>query len=589
MTEMRQPREVDMVPEELRFVPQVKSDIIIQRRDVTLAPIEAANEYTRDGTNTITFNVQGHRELSQLLDTKSAYFTWWVKFSNAYPVEDVSMLIEEIIISSNGRTIERIRHAQYIQHFLRGYGMSRKSKARLGKRCGFQSVEDRTVQQYKMTDFQSFGINAAGNEAHAQVAADGGVAAIPALANYYGYGFRKGTKTSTAPHVDNDDADILNYVNGDEGYVDFVGKESRRRWKHLTRMCDNLGYMRKQVARQVGAAGDGAGNGPDALIEGEGNYHLMKFRLPCSGLLSSEKMLPIGWMPLTIQLRLSDTARATDQGGVEGQFGYTIKRPRLHMNVCSVGQAYASAMAQRLRGPGLTLNCKMFDTFFSIISTDKQIVIPSNKQRLSKVYVMFHEGGSDTDQMKNAYRSSVTGGPIYSSLSGNDVAGNPYDSLAAHGGSCLQSYQFQVGTEVSEAVTLEISSGNLVPGNGNVNTGMAFLEKYLRSIGAVNGHEQETEFWGRELDPLKCNDHEGGDLLQTFLAKYFVAVYDGEKILGSNIETGVDTESGKDIVVDLRWAGGIPQGNDQHKVRVQALIQYHAQIVIKENDVSISF
>ena len=118
---------------------------------------------------------------------------------------------------------------------------------------------------------------------------------------------------------------------------------------------------------------------------------------------------------------------------------------------------------------------------------------------------------------------------------------------------------------------------------------MAYLEKYLRSIGAVNGHEQEKEFWGKDLDPLRCNDHEGGDLLQTFLAKYFVAVYDGEKILGSNIETGVDTESGKDIVLDLRWANGQPQGGANNKVRVQALIQYHAQIVIKENDVSISF
>ena len=69
MTELRAAREVDMVPEELRFVPQVKSDIIIQRRNVTLAPIEAADKYTRDGTNTITFNVQGHKELSQLLDS----------------------------------------------------------------------------------------------------------------------------------------------------------------------------------------------------------------------------------------------------------------------------------------------------------------------------------------------------------------------------------------------------------------------------------------------------------------------------------------------------------------------------------------
>ena len=148
MTELRQAREVDMVPEELRYVPQVKSDIIIQRRNVSLAPIEAANEYTRTGTNTITFNIQGHRELSQLLDTKSMYFTWQVKVAGGYPVEDVANLIEEVIISSNGRVIERIRHAQYIQHFVRGYGMSRKSKARLGKRAGFMRFEDRTSSRF---------------------------------------------------------------------------------------------------------------------------------------------------------------------------------------------------------------------------------------------------------------------------------------------------------------------------------------------------------------------------------------------------------------------------------------------------------
>jgi hypothetical protein len=133
MTEVRQAREIDLLPEELRFQPSVKSDIIIQRRAVSLAPIEAAQTYTRDGTNTLTWNIQGHRELSQLLDSKSLYFTWKVKFDSGYPVEDVAMLVEEVIISSNGRTLERIRNAQYIQHFLRGYGMSRTHKAKLGK------------------------------------------------------------------------------------------------------------------------------------------------------------------------------------------------------------------------------------------------------------------------------------------------------------------------------------------------------------------------------------------------------------------------------------------------------------------------
>jgi hypothetical protein len=92
--------------------------------------------------------------------------------------------------------------------------------------------------------------------------------------------------------------------------------------------------------------------------------------------------------------------------------------------------------------------------------------------------------------------------------------------------------------------------------------------------------------WGAQCgtDKYKCNEWEGGDLLQTFLSKYFCIVYDGEKLIGSQIETGVDTENGKDIVVDLRWADSTARNT-----RVMVLIQYHAQLVIKENDVSISF
>ncbi len=51
------------------------------------------------------------------------------------------------------------------------------------------------------------------------------------------------------------------------------------------------------------------------------------------------------------------------------------------------------------------------------------------------------------------------------------------------------------------------------------------------------------------------------------------------------METDVDTESGKDIVVDLRWAGNAPA----HQTRVMVLIQYHCQIVLKENDVQLSY
>ena len=532
MTELRKPKEVDMIPDALRYVPQVKSDIIIGRREVSLAPVEGMNIYERDGTNTITFNVQGHKTMNQLMDTKSLYFTWQCKFKGGLPVEDVSNLVEEIIISSNGRVLERIRHKQYIDYYLKQYLMSRPAKARLGKREGYDRFEDNTIQLNKMSVPDS------------------------------DHGFRNSPVfDDTANNTDN-----------------------------FSRMSDNLGYDYFQTNRdfQTGSKADGWPKWDAAGAAADGNktdafgWKQMKFRLKCSGLLSCDKMLPIGWMPMTVQLRLSDKMRATDKG--DATFDYVIKKPRMHFSVCTCGQAYASAMQQRLRGPGITINAKLFDTFFQVINSDKQIVIPSNKQRLSKVYLMFHDEASVSDPQKNAFRSSVTGAYV-------DGEGLKSVGIST-GDNCLQSYQFQVGVTVSEPVTLEdqskgldVYARNAQASGANPNTGMPYLEAYLKSIGAVNGHEQDVEYWGRKLEPLKCKSHEGGDLLQTFLSKYFVAVYDGEKFLGSAVESGEDTEAGRDIVCDVRWRGGAPY----NQTRVMALICYHCQFTIKESSVEISY
>ena len=145
--EVKQAIEVSRVPEQMRYEPQVKSDLILQRRNLSLAPIEAANTYTRNGTNTISFTVVGHQELHQLLDPKSVYFSCQLKFETGYPVEDVGMLFEEVIISSNGRTIERVRNAQYIQHFVQQMGLSRPTKAKR-KEEGFSRIDDDTWQKY---------------------------------------------------------------------------------------------------------------------------------------------------------------------------------------------------------------------------------------------------------------------------------------------------------------------------------------------------------------------------------------------------------------------------------------------------------
>ena len=54
----------------------------------------------------------------------------------------------------------------------------------------------------------------------------------------------------------------------------------------------------------------------------------------------------------------------------------------------------------------------------------------------------------------------------------------------------------------------------------------------------------------------------------------------------------MDTEAGQDIVLDLRWKGGQPAPtaiSNAKSVRVMALICYHAQMVIKENSVEMSY
>ena len=595
-----------MVPEDLRYVPQVKSDIVIQRRQVEMAPVEGMNVYQRDGTNTITFNVQGHKTTNQLLDTKSCFFTCQCKFRNGYPVEDVANLVEEIIVSSNGRVLERIRHAQYIQWFMKQYNMSRESKRRLGEREGYSKFEDPTLRTYHSTQEDYPVLESDGSDPTAN------------LVNKIKLGDAEQADATTTP---NPRADLIAqripqyssfaWVRDKDTATNAQGwRDTQKNDPKVSRYSDQLGYSYFQVNRDfdvshddpTGQGGmvrgwpaqgvDQAGTSPASGTGAGFGWKTMKFRIKCSGLLACEKMLPIGWMPLTIQLRLSDKMRCTDKGDIN--FDYAIKKPRMHFSVCTVGQAYASAMQQRLRGPGITINAKLFDTHFKIIDSDEQIVIPCNKQRLSKVYIMLHDNASVNDPTKNAFRSSVTGSYVtqYGLRQTTKNAAGAITGAHPTGGGCLQSYQFQVGTEVSEPVTLEDTSKSLEnieergggEGGSNPNSGMAFLEEYLKSIGAVNGHEQDVEFWGRQLDS-RCNPWEGGDLLKTFLAKYFVAVYNGEKFLGDQVESGVDTEAGKDIVVDLRFSGNGPA----NAVRVQALIQYHAQFVIKENSVELSY
>ena len=109
----------------------------------------------------------------------------------------------------------------------------------------------------------------------------------------------------------------------------------------------------------------------------------------------------------------------------------------------------------------------------------------------------------------------------------------------------------------------------------------------------MNGNKAGVEFWGKELD-MRCKPHCGGDLLETFLCKHFCLCYDGEKLLDeAGIETGVNTQGGKDIVLDLRFGTRSQPGGNANarcpRKRIMYLIEYHCQLHVLDNEVSRSF
>ncbi len=198
-------------------------------------------------------------------------------------------------------------------------------------------------------------------------------------------------------------------------------------------------------------ANDGS-NGNDVPFQ----TMLMKFRIASCGILNQDKFLPVFAMPLTIQLRLSDAFRCSHKG----MDNFIIRKPRMHCQMLSVSQATAAAFRQRMRGPGITLNYKAWDTFFQIIDTDKQIVVPSNKQRLSKVWVLFLNEQAQNDRDLDAFRSCIQGtgvGGIGLGLARDTpvIPGVANADYQHYWDRCpgLLSAQFQVGAELSEAIT----------------------------------------------------------------------------------------------------------------------------------------
>ena len=130
---------------------------------------------------------------------------------------------------------------------------------------------------------------------------------------------------------------------------------------------------------------------------------------------------------------------------------------------------------------------------------------------------------------------------------------------------------------------------------------MAFLENYLRCIGASSTEGiRKKEHWGSELCAHHtCKPFEGGQLLPTFLCKRFVMCYAADKLNDEeNIESGVDTKGPSDIVLSLRFNGGTlgatngavgSEGARRPNIRVMFLMEYAAQLRIKNNDVEVAY
>ena len=215
---------------------------------------------------------------------KSAYFSCQVRYRGGPPVPDVGMLFEEIIISSNGRTIERIRNAQYIQHFVHQYMQGREKKKKR-KEEGFNRIEDDTFQKLSVADTNTVvgGPSGVGNAGYT----------VAPLSIFGAEGWR-----SPAPAAG------------------------------ISDMEENLGHYRNQIRRTGDAPAAQINAGAvDFSDANGGGWMLMKFKIASSGLLSQDKFLPVMAMPLTIQLRLSDNNRATGKG----MLAYEIQRPRMHV------------------------------------------------------------------------------------------------------------------------------------------------------------------------------------------------------------------------------------------------------------------
>ena len=169
---------------------------------------------------------------------------------------------------------------------------------------------------------------------------------------------------------------------------------------------------------------------------------LVKFKIASSGLLNQDKSLPIMAMNLQIQLRVSDPARASFSGMTD----FEIRRPRMNVQLLSVSQSYAAAIRAKLAGSGVLLNYSGYETFFSLERGDCQIVVPSNKRKLKRVFAFLLDESAQTDPIKDAFRSSICGtgvggvqlGMVRTTVVAGAIPISDYWDEQA----CLLSYQF---------------------------------------------------------------------------------------------------------------------------------------------------
>ena len=153
----------------------------------------------------------------------------------------------------------------------------------------------------------------------------------------------------------------------------------------------------------------GAYDASQAILGGQALTVLFK---PLSGLLNQNKMLPIRYAPITIELELADAntdaiiavqTTGTTYIDTNTSIDWQIENVQVKVDVCTLDNALDNSYAQHLlSGKSLPISYNTFvSQLQSTTSTDKHLINVSRAlARLKSVFVTLHKDSTDTPTRK---------------------------------------------------------------------------------------------------------------------------------------------------------------------------------------------